>query len=78
MSPPLWRTGDHRRREDRARLSAPTSLIVAPLAVSAQTVREAAKIGIDAHYVRCGLTCRRAAEVVRRRERRLAGTAVAA
>jgi hypothetical protein len=35
-----------------ARLSGETSLIVAPLAVSAQTVREAAKIGIDARYVR--------------------------
>lgn len=35
-----------------ARLSGDTSLIVAPLAVSAQTVREAAKIGINARYVR--------------------------
>lgn len=37
-----------------ARLSGDTSLIVAPLAVSAQTVREAAKIDIDARYVRSG------------------------
>lgn len=35
-----------------ARLSAPTSLIVAPLAVCQQTVREAAKLGIEAHYIR--------------------------
>lgn len=37
-----------------ARLSAQTSLIVAPLAVSAQTVREAAKLDINASYVRSG------------------------
>lgn len=37
-----------------ARLSGDTALIVAPLAVSAQTVREAAKLGIDARYVRSG------------------------
>lgn len=35
-----------------ARLSAPTSLVVAPLAVCQQTVREAAKLGIEARYVR--------------------------
>lgn len=35
-----------------ARLSGNRSLIVAPLAVCAQTVREAAKIGIHAEYVR--------------------------
>lgn len=35
-----------------ARLSADTSLIVAPLAVCQQTVREASKIGVTAHYVR--------------------------
>lgn len=35
-----------------ARLVADTSLIVAPLAVCAQTVREAAKLGVDATYVR--------------------------
>jgi len=38
-----------------ARLSGDTSLIVAPLAVCAQTVREAAKIGIHAEYVRHGI-----------------------
>jgi hypothetical protein len=37
-----------------ARLSGRTSLIVAPLAVCAQTVREAAKLGVDAAYVRDG------------------------
>ena len=31
-----------------ARLSAPTSLVIAPLAVCQQTVREAAKLGIEA------------------------------
>jgi len=35
-----------------ARLSAPTSLIIAPLAVCQQTVREAAKLGIEARYIR--------------------------
>ncbi|WP_052062031.1 helicase-related protein [Rhodococcoides fascians] len=35
-----------------ARLSGETSLIVAPLAVCAQTVREAAKLGVTATYVR--------------------------
>ena len=35
-----------------ARLSGDRSLIVAPLAVCHQTVREAAKLGIDARYVR--------------------------
>lgn len=35
-----------------ARLSAPTSLIVAPLAVCQQTVREATKLGITARYIR--------------------------
>ena len=35
-----------------SRLSADTSLIVAPLAVCAQTVREAAKLGVKAAYVR--------------------------
>lgn len=35
-----------------ARLSAPTSLVCAPLAVCQQTVREAAKLDIDARYVR--------------------------
>jgi hypothetical protein len=37
-----------------ARLSGDTALIVAPLAVCQQTVREAAKVGIDARYVRHG------------------------
>jgi hypothetical protein len=37
-----------------ARLSGDTALIVAPLAVSQQTIREAAKLGIDARYVRSG------------------------
>lgn len=37
-----------------ARLSGQRSLIVAPLAVCAQTVREASKFGIDATYVRDG------------------------
>lgn len=35
-----------------ARLSGDTSLVVAPLAVCAQTVREAGKLSITAHYVR--------------------------
>ncbi|NJP24419.1 helicase [Microbispora sp. SCL1-1] len=35
-----------------ARLSADRSLVVAPLAVCQQTVREATKLGITAHYVR--------------------------
>lgn len=35
-----------------ARLSGPTSLVVAPLAVCQQTVREAAKLGLTARYVR--------------------------
>jgi hypothetical protein len=37
-----------------ARLSGGTSLILAPLAVCQQTVREAAKIGVAASYVRSG------------------------
>jgi SNF2-related domain len=37
-----------------ARLSADTSLIVAPLAVCQQTVREAAKVDVTARYVRHG------------------------
>lgn len=37
-----------------ARLSGDTALVVAPLAVCQQTSREAARIGIDAHYVRSG------------------------
>lgn len=37
-----------------ARLSGDTALIVAPLAVSQQTVREAAKVDVEARYVRHG------------------------
>ncbi len=37
---------------ESARLSGDRSLIIAPLAVCHQTVREAAKLGIDARYVR--------------------------
>ncbi len=37
-----------------ARLSADTSLILAPLSVARQTVREAAKIDVDVRYVRHG------------------------
>lgn len=37
-----------------ARLSGATSLVVAPLAVCHQTVREAMKLGVDARYVRDG------------------------
>lgn len=37
-----------------ARLSGDTALIVAPLAVCAQTVREAGKLGIEARYIRSG------------------------
>lgn len=37
-----------------ARLSAKTSLIVAPLAVCHQTVREAAKLDVEAQYIRDG------------------------
>jgi len=39
-----------------ARLSGDRSLVVAPLAVCHQTVREAAKLGIDARYVRSDAT----------------------
>lgn len=38
-----------------ARLSGDTTLIVAPLAVCQQTVREAAKVGVAARYVRDGI-----------------------
>lgn len=37
-----------------ARLIAPRTLIMAPLSVARQTVREASKLGIEAHYVRSG------------------------
>lgn len=51
----LWEStglGKTRQQLEWARLSAASSLIVAPLAVCAQTVREAAAIGIQAEYVR--------------------------
>lgn len=38
-----------------ARLSGATTLIVAPLAVCQQTVREAAKLGVEARYTRDGI-----------------------
>lgn len=44
--------GKTRMQLEWARLSAETTLIVAPLAVCAQTVREAAAIGIEVAYVR--------------------------
>lgn len=44
--------GKTRMQLEWARLSADTTLLVAPLAVCAQTVGEAAKIGITARYVR--------------------------
>lgn len=37
-----------------ARLAADTSLILAPLSVARQTIREAAKVDVDARYVRSG------------------------
>jgi hypothetical protein len=53
----LWEDtglGKTRQQVEWARLSGATSLIVAPLAVSAQTVREAAKVDVEARYVRSG------------------------
>lgn len=44
--------GKTRQQVEFARLSADTSLILAPLAVTAQTVREAAAIDVEARYVR--------------------------
>lgn len=44
--------GKTRMQIEWARLSGETSLIVAPLAVCAQTVREAAKLGITAAFIR--------------------------
>ena len=44
--------GKTRMQLEWARLSADTTLLVAPLAVCAQTVQEAARIGITARYVR--------------------------
>lgn len=46
--------GKTRMQLEWARLSAGMSLIVAPLAVCAQTVREASAIGVTARYVRDG------------------------
>jgi hypothetical protein len=46
--------GKTRMQLEWARLSADTTLLVAPLAVCAQTVQEAARIGITARYVRDG------------------------
>lgn len=51
----LWThtgTGKTVMQLEWARLSGETALVVAPLAVSQQTVREAAKLGITATYVR--------------------------
>lgn len=53
----LWEDtglGKTRQQVEWARLSGATSLIVAPLAVSAQTLREAAQVDVDARYVRSG------------------------
>jgi hypothetical protein len=49
-----WGTGCGKTRLELefSRLSGPRSLIVAPLAVCYQTVEEAAKIGLEARYVR--------------------------
>lgn len=51
----IWATtgmGKTRMQLEWARLSAERALVVAPLAVCEQTVREARRLGIDAHYVR--------------------------
>lgn len=47
-------TGKTRMQLEWARLSGERSLILAPLAVCQQTIREAAAIGIDAQYIRSG------------------------
>lgn len=47
-------TGKTRMQLEYARLSGATSLIVAPLAVCQQTVREAAAIDLDVRYIRSG------------------------
>jgi hypothetical protein len=44
--------GKTRMQIEWARLIAPSSLIIAPLSVARQTVREASKIDADVHYVR--------------------------
>lgn len=46
--------GKTRMQLEWARLSGQTALVVAPLAVCQQTIREAKTIGIDARYVRSG------------------------
>ena len=46
--------GKTRMQLEWARLSAECSLIVAPLSVARQTVREAQRMGVDARYVRHG------------------------
>ena len=51
----LWEDtglGKTRQQVEWSRLSGDTSLIVSPLAVSAQTVREASRIDVEAQYVR--------------------------
>ena len=45
-------TGKTFMQLEYARLSGDRALVIAPLAVCHQTVREAAKLGIDARYVR--------------------------
>lgn len=53
----LWTTtgtGKTSMQLEWARLSGATSLIVTPLAVAQQTVREAAQLDITAHYIRDG------------------------
>lgn len=47
-------TGKTRMQLEWARLSGDRALVIAPLAVCQQTVREAAAIGIEAKYVRSG------------------------
>lgn len=55
--PAVWADtglGKTRMQVEWCRVMAATSLIVAPLAVAQQTVAEAAKIAVDARYVRSG------------------------
>lgn len=55
--PAVWADtglGKTRMQVEWCRIMADTSLIVAPLAVAQQTVAEAAKIAVDARYVRSG------------------------
>lgn len=44
--------GKTRMQIEWCRLAAPSALIIAPLSVARQTVRESAKIGADVRYVR--------------------------